>query len=134
MISLKMIMDSARNRRWIFPFMKFGMVRVNRPFPFKIRFLRLLLNNPYLHFPGIFKYMLISPGSHLVFVIEKVDINLLNIISVFAETWNCHRGLRHDVLKDVIRLPIVIGVDQSSGLFKTTGVNFARTLIHRLPH
>ena len=29
LISLKMVMDSARNGRWIIPFKKFGMVRVN---------------------------------------------------------------------------------------------------------
>ena len=28
LISLKMIMDSAKNCRWIIPFKKFGMIRV----------------------------------------------------------------------------------------------------------
>ena len=41
LISLKMIMDKSKNRRWIFPFMKLGMVRVNTMQFIILRFSRL---------------------------------------------------------------------------------------------
>ena len=45
LISLKMIMESSINARWIIPFKKFGMVTVNISFWWSLLHLVLLVNN-----------------------------------------------------------------------------------------